>query len=477
MRVEETAALVDHVEAALRQTIPAKEIASVVDNVGLPVSSINLTYGNSGTVGSSDADILVSLNEEHGATGDYIRTLREKLPQRFPGTTFSFLPADIVSQILNFGAPAPIDIQIVGASPKNHDVANQLLASLRHVPGLVDVRIQQLFNQPELRVATDRSRAQQLGISQQNIATDLLLTLSGSGQIAPTFWLNYESGLQYPLVTQAPQYRMTSLQDLQNLPVTAGGQQQILGGLATITRGFGPAIVSHYDAQPIIDIFGAAQDRDLGAINADIQKQVDAIQGKLPKGTHIVIRGQVQTMTASYSGLAIGFAGAIILVYLLIVINFQSWLDPFIIITALPAAVAGIAWMLLITGTTLSVPALTGAIMCMGVATANSILVVSFARDRMNQGASALQAAHDAGFTRFRPVLMTALAMGIGMLPMSLGLGEGGEQNAPLGRAVIGGLLLATVATLVFVPAVFAAIHGRRGGRDAAVNPTPAPVH
>jgi multidrug efflux pump subunit AcrB len=473
LRVEDTASLVDHVEAALREVIPSREIASMVDNVGLPVSGINLTYGNSGTVGSSDADILVSLNENHSATRDYVRTLRTKLPQRFPGSTFSFLPADIISQILNFGVPAPIDIQIVGPSPKNQGIANQLLASLRHVPGLVDLRLQQLFNQPELRVVTDRSRAQQLGISQHDIANDLLLTLSGSGQIAPAFWLNYESGLQYPLVTQAPQYRMTSMQDLQNLPVTtAAGQPQILGGLATITRGFGPAIVSHYDAQPIINIFGAAQDRDLGAIHKDIQAQIGALEGKLPKGTHILIRGQVQTMTASYSGLAIGFIGAIVLVYLLIVINFQSWLDPFIIITALPAAVAGIAWTLLITGTTLSVPALTGAIMCMGVATANSILVVSFARDRMNEGATALQAAHDAGFTRFRPVLMTALAMGIGMLPMSLGLGEGGEQNAPLGRAVIGGLLFATVATLVFVPAVFAAIHGRRG--RTAPGSTPA---
>lgn len=480
LRVEDTAGLVDRVEAALRDFIPGNQIASVVDNVGLPVSSINLTYGNSGTIGSSDADILVSLTEDHSPTHDYVRTLREKLPQRFPGTTFSFLPADIISQILNFGAPAPIDVQVVGPSPKNRDLANQLLASLRHVPGLVDVRIQQVFNQPELRVNTDRSRAQQLGISQHDIANNLLLTLSGSGQIAPTFWLNYESGLQYPLVTQAPQYRMRSLQDLQNLPVSTlgtAGQPQILGGLATITRGFGPAVVSHYDAQPIIDIFGAAEDRDLGAINGDIQKQIAALEGKLPKGTHIVVRGQVQTMTASYSGLAIGFAGAIVLVYLLIVINFQSWLDPFIIITALPAAIAGIAWMLLITGTTLSVPALTGAIMCMGVATANSILVVSFARDRMNQGATALQAAYDAGFTRFRPVLMTALAMGIGMLPMSLGLGEGGEQNAPLGRAVIGGLLLATVATLVFVPAVFASIHGRRDRKDATLDPTPVLTH
>ena len=473
LRVEDSAGLVDHVETALRKVIPAGEIASIVDNVGLPVSSINLTYGNSGTIGSSDADILVTLSEHHAATPDYVRTLRMQLPREFPGTTFSFLPADIVSQILNFGVPAPIDIQVVGPSPKNRDVANQLLASLRHVPGLVDLRLQQVFNQPELHIVTDRARAQQLGISQRDIANNLLLTLSGSGQIAPTFWLNYESGLQYPLVTQAPQYRMTSLQDLQNLPVATAGQPQILGGLATITRGFGPAIVSHYDNQPIIDIFGAAQDRDLGAINKDIRAQVAALDGKLPKGTHIEVRGQIQTMAASYSGLAIGFAGAILLVYLLIVINFQSWLDPFIIITALPAAVAGIAWMLLITGTTWSVPALTGAIMCMGVATANSILVVSFARDRMNEGATALQAAHDAGFTRFRPVLMTALAMGIGMLPMSLGLGEGGEQNAPLGRAVIGGLLFATVATLVFVPAVFAAIHGRRT-QAARPDPTPA---
>jgi CzcA family heavy metal efflux pump len=474
LRVEDTAALVDRVEEAVRQVIPAKEVASVVDNVGLPVSSINLTYGNSGTVGSSDADILISLGEHHGSTHDYVRTLRQRLPQQFPGSTFSFLPADIVSQILNFGVPAPIDIQITGPSPKNRDVANQLLAELRHVPGLTDVRVQQMFNQPELRVATDRSRAQQLGISQHDIANDLLLTLSGSGQIAPAFWLNYETGVQYPLVTQAPQYRMTSLQDLQNLPVATGNQAQILGGLATITRGFGPAVVTHYDAQPVIDIFGATQDRDLGAVNNDIQAKIAALEGKLPKGTHIVVRGQVQTMTASYSGLAIGFVGAIVLIYLLIVINFQSWLDPFIIITALPAAVAGIAWMLLVTGTTWSVPALTGAIMCMGVATANSILVVSFARDRMNQGIGAIQAAYDAGFTRFRPVLMTALAMGIGMLPMSLGLGEGGEQNAPLGRAVIGGLMFATVATLVFVPAVFAAIHSRRGRTAPGSTPVPA---
>ncbi|HWW78290.1 MAG TPA: efflux RND transporter permease subunit, partial [Steroidobacteraceae bacterium] len=465
LRVEDTAALVDHIEAAMREVIPRNEIESMVDNIGLPVSSINMTYGNSGTFGSSDADILVSLKPDHGPTAGYLRKLRLRLPQEFPGTVFGFLPADIVSQILNFGAPAPIDIQISGSSPQNHEIANALVASLRHVPGLVDLRLGEVFNQPELRVTTDRDRAQQLGISQHDVSNNLLLTLSGSVQIAPAFWLNPATGLQYPLVAQAPQYRMTSLQDLQNLPITTAGQQQILGGLASITRGFAPAVVVHRDAQPIIDIYGAAQDRDLGAIEKDINAAIAKWDGKLPKATHITVRGQVQTMTASYTGLAIGFIGAIVLVYLLIVINFQSWTDAFIIITALPAAVAGIAWMLLMTGTTLSVPALTGAIMCMGVATANSILVVSFARDRLSQGGTPLQAAHDAGFTRFRPVLMTALAMIIGMLPMSLGLGDGGEQNAPLGRAVIGGLLFATVATLVFVPTIFAAIHGRRGGK------------
>jgi multidrug efflux pump subunit AcrB len=474
LRVEDTAGLVDRIEAAMREVIPPRQIASMVDNIGLPVSAINITYSNSGVIGSSDADILLSLTPDHAPTADYIRALRQRLPHEFPGTVFGFLPADIVSQILNFGVPAPIDIQVSGASPLNRDIANGLLASLRHVPGLVDLRLGEVFNQPELRVVTDRSRAQQLGISQHDVANNLLLTLSGSGQIAPTFWLNFDTGLQYPLVTQAPQYRMTSLQDLQNLPVTTTGQQQILGGLATITRGVGPAVLVHRDAQNIIDIFGAAQDRDLGAINDDINAAIAKFAGQLPKGTHITVRGQVQTMTASYTGLAIGFIGAIVLVYLLIVVNFQSWTDAFIIITALPAAVAGIAWMLLITHTTLSVPALTGAIMCMGVATANSILVVSFARDRLDQGATPLQAAHDAGFTRFRPVLMTALAMVIGMLPMSIGLGDGGEQNAPLGRAVIGGLLFATLATLVFVPTVFAAIHGRRGAQPSPQNPLPA---
>jgi multidrug efflux pump subunit AcrB len=468
LRVEETAALVDRVEAAIREVIPPAAIASMVDNIGLPVSSINLTYGNSGTIGSSDADILITLGASRAPTAQYVRALRARLPRELPGTSFAFLPPDIVSQILNFGSPAPIDIQVTGPSPKNRELANKLLDRLRRVPGLADIRIQQQFNQPEIRVFADRSRAQQLGISQQNIATDVLLTLSGSSQIAPTFWLNPQTGLQYPLVAQAPQYRMTTLEDLQNLPITTQGQAQILGGLATISRGFGPAVVSHYDAQPVIDLLGTAQDRDLGGIVRDIKQQIARLQPELAKGTHIELRGQVQTMQTSYTGLAIGLVGAILLIYLLIVINFQSWLDPFIIITALPAAVAGIAWTLLATGTTLSVPALTGAIMCMGVATANSILVVSFARERLNEGATAVQAALDAGFTRFRPVLMTALAMIIGMLPMSLGLGEGGEQNAPLGRAVIGGLLFATVATLAFVPTVFAAIHGRRGPQAVA---------
>ncbi len=337
LRVEDTAALIDRVEAAVRQVIPEDQIGSVVDNIGLPVSSINLTYGNSGTVGSNDADVLIALKPDHAATADYVRTLRERLPLQFPGTSFAFLPADIVSQILNFGAPAPIDVQIAGPSVGNRAVADRLLTSLRHVPGLVDLRIQQEFNQPELRVTADRSRAQQLGISQQQVANDLLLTLSAadrsrrpSGSIPPRACSN-------PLVTQAPQYRMTSLQDLQNLPITTPGQTQLLGGLATISRGFGPAVVSRYDAQPIIDIYGAAQGRDLGSIARDIDARIAALNGALPRGTHILVRGQVQTMSASYLGLAIGLAGAIVLVYLLIVINFQSWLDPFIIITALPA--------------------------------------------------------------------------------------------------------------------------------------------
>jgi multidrug efflux pump subunit AcrB len=469
MRVEDTAALVDRVEAAVRQVIPPAEISSVVDNVGLPVSSINMTYNNSGTIGSSDADILIGLTARHAATAGYVARLRRALPQEFPGTSFAFLPADIVSQILNFGAPAPIDVQIVGPSPKNPQLADRLLDSLRHVPGLADLRIDQAFDLPELEVSTDRTRAEQLGITQNEVANDLLLTLSGSSQISPTFWLNPQNGISYPLVAQAPQYLMTSLQDLDDVPIDAPGGTQILGGLATISRGFGPAVVSHYDAQPIIDLYGAVQGRDLGAVARDIRARIAELSGTsgarpspLPRGTRIIMRGQVETMLQSYTGLGIGLIGAVLLVYLLMVVNFQSWTDPFIIIAALPAALAGIAWMLLATDTTLSVPALTGAIMAVGVATANSILVVSFARERLAAGVTPTQAALEAGSTRFRPVLMTALAMMIGMVPMALGLGDGGEQNAPIGRAVIGGLLLATIATLMFVPSVFTAIYERR---------------
>jgi CzcA family heavy metal efflux pump len=472
IRVEQTAALMDHVEDAVRRVIPAGELASVVDNIGLAVSGINLTYGNSGTIGSSDADILISLSKDHAPTADYVAKLREVLPRQFPGTSFAFLPADIVSQILNFGLPSPIDIQIVGTSPLNRDVSKQLMEKLRHVPGLVDLRVQQTYNQPELRVTVDRSRAQEMGLTQKDVANNLLLLLTGSGQITPNFWLNTDTGVQYPIVAQAPQYRMASLADLENVPINAGGPTQLLSGLATVTRGFGPGVVSHYDTQPVIDLFGAVQGRDLGAVGRDINKAIADFNGKLPRGTRIVTRGQMQTMQSSYTGLLVGLAGAILLVYLLIVVNYQSWLDPFIIITALPSAIAGIVWMLLVTGTTLSVPALTGAIMCMGVATANSILLVSFARERMQDGVDAMQAAMEAGVTRFRPVLMTALAMIIGMLPMALGLGDGGEQNAPLGRAVIGGLLLATVATLLFVPAVFARLHRD----DAPTAPMPAPA-
>jgi CzcA family heavy metal efflux pump len=472
-RVEQTAALIDHVEDAVRAVIPPAELASIVDNIGLPVSGINLTYGNSGTIGTSDADVLITLPAGHASTARYIAKLREVLPRQFPGMTFAFLPADIVSQILNFGLPSPIDLQVVGTHPANQAIAKELLEKLRHVPGLVDLRIQQVSNQPELRVNVDRKSAQQLGFTEKDVANNLLLLLAGSGQVSPTFWLNPESGVQYPIVAQAPQYRMSTIDDLKNVPINAGSQSQLLGGLATLSRGFGPAVVSRYDSQPVIDLYGAVQGRDLGAVAHDIQHVVASYDGKLPKGTRIIARGQMQTMAESYTGLLIGLAGAILLVYLLIVVNFQSWLDPFVIITSLPAAIAGILWMLLVTGTTLSVPALTGAIMCMGVATANSVLLVSFARERLAHGIDATQAAIEAGVTRFRPVLMTALAMVIGMLPMALGLGEGGEQNAPLGRAVIGGLVCATVATLLFVPAVFAQLHQHDSPDLVPADPNP----
>ncbi len=471
-RIEETARLCDQVDEFIRRQIPTAETASLVDNIGLPVSGINLSYSNSAPTGPADADILISLKPDHHPTPDYVRILRRELPRAFPGVDFSFLPADIVTQVLNFGLPAPIDLQIVGLNlAANRQYALELFEKLRHVPGLADMRIQQSFDYPELRVAVDRTRAQELGFTQQTIANNMLISLSGSFQTSPSFWVSPKNGVAYSVVTQTPQYQMDSLQALKSLPITgpSGRQPQILGAMAQVSRGAGPTVASHYNAQPVLDIYAAVQDRDLGAVATDVRRIIKATAGDVPRGSRVIARGQMQTMEHSFTGLYAGLALAVVLVYLLIVVNFQSWLDPFIIITALPAALAGIVWMLFATHTTLSVPALTGAIMCMGVATANSILVVSFARERMKFGRDPLTAALEAGFTRFRPVLMTALAMIIGMVPMALGLGEGGEQNAPLGRAVIGGLLFATGATLFFVPAVFCLVHGRRAARRHGV--------
>jgi multidrug efflux pump subunit AcrB len=471
-RIEETAALCDQVEAAIREVIPQQELSSIVDNIGLPYSGINTAYSTSAAVGPGDADIFITLGEKHHSTPEYVRILRGKLVDTFPSTSFAFLPADIVSQILNFGLPSPLDIQVTGFNVEaNRVYANGLLDKLRDIPGAVDLRVQQAFDYPQINVDVDRSKAQELGLTQQNVASDLLVSLSGSFQTTPSFWIEPKSGTQYNVATQTPQARVDSLNDLATTPLTNGtagtgsGPPQMLANVASFHRSFGPAVVSHYNATPVIDIYGSVQNTDLGFISDQVNKIVAGSKGDLPKGTQVIVRGQVQTMKQSFNGLLIGLIGAIVLVYLLIVVNFQSWLDPFIIITALPAALAGIVWMLFLTHTTVSVPALTGAIMCMGVATANSVLIVSFARERMNAGDDAFQAASQAGLTRFRPVLMTALAMIIGMVPMALGLGDGGEQNAPLGRAVIGGLLFATVATLFFVPTVFSIIHGRSAAR------------
>ncbi|HEX4598000.1 MAG TPA: efflux RND transporter permease subunit, partial [Burkholderiaceae bacterium] len=475
LRIEETAALCDQVEASVRQVIPQAEIASVVDNIGVPYSGINLTYSSSAPVGPGDADIFVSLKPDHHPSAEYVDTLRVRLNREFPSTTFSFLPADIVSQILNFGLPSPIDVQISGFNVEaNRQFADALLQKLREVPGAVDLRIQQAFDYPSLQVDVDRSKAQLLGMTQRDVASNLLISLSGSFQTSPSFWIDPASGTQYSVSTQTPQPRLDSLNALATTPLgtpsvggstqavsTAAQAPQMLANVATFRRGVSPAVVSHYDATPVIDIYGAVQGMDLGFVSSRVDRIIAQMKDQLPKGSRIQVRGQVQTMNSSFYGLLIGLAGAIVLVYLLMVVNFQSWLDPFIIITALPAALAGIVAMLFATHTTINVPALTGAIMCMGVATANSILVVSFARERLNAGEDAAAAALNAGTTRFRPVLMTALAMIIGMVPMALGFGDGGEQNAPLGRAVIGGLVFATMATLVFVPSVFALIHGR----------------
>ncbi|MDE1142210.1 efflux RND transporter permease subunit [Paraburkholderia tropica] len=466
MRVEETAVLTDRVDARIRALIPARELHSIIDNIGLPVSGINLSYSNTGTIGTSDADVLISLNEDHHPTADYVRSLRRTLNDEFPGVQFAFLPADIVSQTLNFGMPAPIDVQITGRdATANRAFAARLLAKLRSVPGLADARIQQPADLPRIFIDVDRTRAQQAGFTQKDIASDLLITLSGSQQTTPTFWLNPMNGVSYNVVTEAPQYTIDSLQSLANIPLTANGRSNILGSLASMQREAGEAVVSHYNAQTAVDIYGSADGRDLGAVSDDIRRIIDDSRAQLPKGSAIELRGQVQTMNDSFSGLFGGLVFAIVLVYLLIVVNFQSWLDPFIIITALPGALAGIVWMLFLTHTTLSIPALTGAIMCIGIATANSILVISFAREQLREHGDAARAAIEAGFTRFRPVLMTALAMVIGMVPMALGLGEGGEQNAPLGRAVIGGLLVGTLATLVFVPVVFSLVYRKLAAR------------
>ena len=464
MRIEDTAFLCDLVENSIRKQIPTAEVASIIDNIGLPYSGINLSYSNSAPIGTSDADVLVTLSPKHHPTDDYVKQLRLSLAQEFPGVMFAFLPSDMVTQILNFGLPAPIDIQVIGNDLEGNRVwASQLLQKIRYVPGTADLRVQQPFDEPYLHLRIERTKAQQLGFSGHDIAQNLLVSLSGSFQTSPTFWVDPKNGVSYSIATQTPQYYANTLQDLVNTPVTGtdpSAAPSLMASLVSTQRGTGMGVVSHYNVAPVIDIFGSVEGRDLGGVSRDLNKIIDSVRGQLPRGSRVVIRGQVQTMRSSYSGLLFGLVFAIMLDYLLIVVNFQSWLDPFIMISALPAALAGIAWFLFITHTTLSVPALMGTIMCMGVATANSILVVSFATEQIAEGKDAIAAALEAGFTRFRPVLMTALAMIIGMVPMALGLGDGGEQNAPLGRAVIGGLMFATISTLFFVPTFFSVLHG-----------------
>jgi multidrug efflux pump subunit AcrB len=462
-RVEESANQLAQIQKSIREIIPPDEIDVMVDNIGLPPSSINLTYNNTGVMGTQDGDIQIALNPGHQRTEDYVRKLREELPRQFPGVAFSFPPADIVSQILNFGSPAPIELQIRGIDLEaNFDYAGSLLPKIRAISGVVDVRIQQSRRRPVFNVDVDRTRAQEMGITMRDVTNSLVANLAGSSQVAPTFWLNPQNGVQYPIVMQTPQYRLDTLGALAGIPIGGiDGNSQVLGGLASFTRTSGNALVSQYDIQPMVQIHATTQGRDLGGVASDLRRILADTAGEVPKGSRILLLGQVKTMESAFSGLLFGLLGAIVFIYLLIVVNFQSWTDPFVIITALPAALAGIVWMLFITHTPISVPALTGAIMCMGVATSNSVLMISFARERLNAIGDATAAALEAGFVRCRPVLMTALAMVIGMLPMALGLGEGGEQNAPLGRAVIGGLIFATVATLIFIPVVFSVIHER----------------
>ena len=472
-RIEETSDIFQRIEAQVRQVIPPKNMKTIVDNIGVPNSSLNLAYSNSGVIGSSDGDVYVSINREGAKpTDEYIRELREVLPRRFPGVTFAFLPADIVSQILNFGSPAPIDVQVAGPNrTANEALTMKIMRQLGAVRGAADVRLLQSSRNPQFRVDVDRTRIGQMGVTERDVTNSLGTTLAGSGQTAPLFWLNPANGIVYPIIVQAPEYRIGSMSDLSNIPITTTDSRaglQVLGGLSSITREQGDAVNTHYNIAPAFDVYAAVQGRDLGGVAADIQKVLDSYKGKLPKGTILTMRGQVVTMNSAFSGLFLGLLGAIVLVYLIIVVNFQSWVDPFVIITALPAALAGIVWALFATGTTLSVPALTGALMCMGVATANAILVVAFARERLAEHGDPVLAAVEAGFTRFRPVLMTALAMVIGMAPMAMALGEGGEQNAPLGRAVIGGLVFATASTLFFVPVIFSLVHGKRQAQPAA---------
>jgi multidrug efflux pump subunit AcrB len=470
-RIEETTKLAGRIGEAIRKIIPSNELDGVVDNIGLSVSGINMAYNNSGTISVQDADILISLKPNHAPTQDYVKAMREQLPRQFPGTVFAFLAADIASQILNFGVPAPIDVQIVGADLQaNRTYANALLARIKRIPGIADARLQQAFQQPTLNVSVDRSLAGLVGLSEKDAATAMQTTLAGSSQTSPTYWLNPKTGVSYAVSIQTPQRDLGTMSGLRNIPITSstGTGTQLLGGLATIERTPSNAVVSHYNVRPVIDIYATPQGRDLGGVAGDIQKVIQDTARDVPTGAGVVLRGQVTTMTSAYQQLFVGLAFAAVLIYLVVVVNFQSWLDPLLIIIALPTALAGIVWMLFATGTTLSVPALTGAIMCMGVATANSILVISFARERLATGAEAFDAALDAGSTRFRPVLMTALAMIIGMAPMAIEP----SQNAPLGRAVIGGLAFATFATLFLVPTMFSIVHAR--AKDSAEG---APAH
>ncbi len=463
-RIEETIRLVDRVEAVIRQEVPAREIGGILDNIGLPGGGLPLTYVDNGLTGTGDADILVSLKADHRPTDGYVRALRTRLNRDFPGTTFYFLPADIINQTINFGLPAPFDIQVVGRDRhKNRAIAAGLVEKIRQVPGAVDVRVQQPADQPEIRFAVDRTKASQIGLSERDVANSLLLTLSGNSQVQPNFWLNPKEGIQYRVNVRVPEYSMDSLAALNAIPISANqpgkNNAQILANLASFERASGSPIFSHYNVMPVIDVFGGLSGRDLGGVLSNIKPIIEQAKKQLPKGSSIALRGQADTMNTSFIRLAVGMGLAIVFIYLLLVVFFQSWLDPFIIITALPGALAGVVWGLYLSVTTVSVPALMGTIMSLGVATANSILVVSFARSQLQQGGDPLSSAWEAGIVRLRPVLMTALAMIIGMFPMALALGEGGEQNAPLGRAVIGGLVVATVATLFFVPVVFSLLH------------------